>query len=59
MEYENFLVKELSNDEMEQAQGGIIVLAFLGAALLGGFIYDCISDPKTCIQGFKDGYNSN
>jgi hypothetical protein len=48
---------DLSSKEGLNVNGGFI--QFLAAAIVGGFIYDCISDPKTCIKGFADGFSSN
>lgn len=46
----------LSSDESQSINGG--VLHFLLGALVGGFIYDCISEPGDWMNGFRDGMNS-
>lgn len=46
----------LSEKESQQIEGGIV--QFLLGAIIGGFIYDCISEPGHCINGFRDGMNN-
>ena len=46
-------MKELDKNELKETNGGWFWLG-----MLGGFIYDCISDPETCFAGFKDGFNN-
>ena len=46
----------LSEKESQQIEGGIV--KFLLGAIIGGFIYDCISEPGHCINGFRDGMNN-
>lgn len=53
----NAMIQEMSAQEMRELNGGLI--QFLIGAIVGGFIYDCISDPGSCINGFRDGVNSN
>ena len=54
---ENVMMQEMDLQEMKKVNGGL--LAFLIGAIVGGFIYDCISEPGDCINGFRDGANSN
>lgn len=48
---------DLNSEELLNVNGGF--LPFFFGAMMGGFIYDCISDPGTCGRGFVDGFNSN
>ena len=54
---ENAMMQEMDLQEMKKVNGGL--LAFLIGAIVGGFIYDSISEPGDCINGFRDGANSN
>ena len=46
----------LSEKESQQIEGGIV--QFLIGAIIGGFIYDCFSEPVDCIKRFCDGMNN-
>lgn len=48
-------LKAMNPQELMETEGGI---HWLLAAALGGLIYDIISCPSDCVNGFKDGYNS-
>jgi len=52
--FENYGIVSLDNKEMKETDGG----GFLLGVLVGGLIYDIISNPSDCIDGFKDGFNS-
>lgn len=53
----NAMMQEMNLQEMKEVNGGL--LGFLIGAIVGGFIYDCLSEPGDCINGFRDGVNSN
>lgn len=53
---ENVMMQEMNLQEMKDVNGG---MGFWLGLLVGGFIYDCISAPGDCIDGFLAGANSN
>ena len=55
LELEQFGVLEMNAKEMKETDGGI---GFWVGLFLGGLIYDIISSPSDCADGFSDGFNS-
>ena len=49
-------VVEINRNKIKTTDGGI---AFLLGVLLGGLIYDILSDPGAIVDGFSDGYNNH
>ncbi|WP_044263914.1 hypothetical protein [Bacteroides timonensis] len=54
----NAMMQEMSLQEMKETNGGGLVLVVLGT-LAVNFIWECINEPGDCIDGFRDGANSN
>lgn len=52
---EKEMLSVLSVNETQSTNGGF--WGFVIGAIVGGFIYDCISEPGDCIDGFRDGMN--
>lgn len=45
-------MKLISENELARVEGG---LPFWAGVIVGGLIYDLISDPESLVNGFKDG----
>lgn len=56
MELEKFGVVEMTAQEKTTENGGFI--QFIVGAIVGGLIYDIISDPQGAASAFSDGYHS-
>lgn len=49
-------LQEMNLQEMKEVNGGI--WHFIIGTIVGGLIYDCISDPESCIKSFSEGFKS-
>lgn len=49
-------VEEMNEMQMQEVDGGIIqLLPFVASALIGGFIYDVVSNPSDAASAFNEG----
>jgi lactobin A/cerein 7B family class IIb bacteriocin len=46
-------VQEMTVQEIKEIDGGI--LPWIAGALLGGLLYDLVSEPGDYLDGFKEG----